>query len=176
MTLPANIRVNTTVPFPTIVMGSGPVIIKKANGIWTLSLGTTVLAQQSPVGPQLTTDFFIVYDEVQQTWFKVPLSNFKSTAQRSIASAADLPIVGNDVVVNINSGTDLVPIAPLASLRAGQGLTFKNLPGSHVQTITATAPDTLEGTASFPLGSGQSVTLVPYNDGINNALGYAIES
>jgi hypothetical protein len=52
-------------------------------------------------------------------------------------------------------------------------LTFKNLPGSHVQTLTRTAPDTFDGQLTLALAAGASATLVPYNDGVNS--GYGIE-
>lgn len=96
-----------------------------------------------------------------------------SRQQRSITSSAALPLVANDSILNINSGTDLVPVVPPASSRAGAPLTFKNLPGSHVQTLTRIGTDTFDGVTTLALAAGASVTLVPYNDGVN--LGYAIE-
>lgn len=93
--------------------------------------------------------------------------------QRSITSSGALPILGSDQILNINSGSDLSPVVPLASGRAGVPLTFKNLPGSHVQTITRTSPDTFDGQATYLLAPGATLTLVPYGDGVNT--GYAIE-
>ena len=94
-------------------------------------------------------------------------------SQRSITGAGNLPLVASDQILNINSGLDLAPIVPLASGRQGLPLTFKNLPGSHTQTITSTSPDTFDGAASLALVGGASLTLMPYNDGVN--AGYAIE-
>ncbi len=37
MSLPPNIRINASVPFPPIVQGAGGVTVSKANGIWTIS-------------------------------------------------------------------------------------------------------------------------------------------
>lgn len=93
--------------------------------------------------------------------------------QRSITTSGNLPLVSNDSVLNINSGSDLTPVVLLASSRSGASFTFKNKVGSHLQTITATSPDTFDGAATYTLAPGASVTLRPYNDGVNS--GYAIE-
>jgi hypothetical protein len=92
--------------------------------------------------------------------------------QRSVTGA--FSVLSSDSTININSpGSDLVPLIPAALSRLGIPLTFKNLPGSHAQTLTRTAPDTFDGLTTYTLNSGASVTLVPYNDGVNS--GYAIE-
>lgn len=97
----------------------------------------------------------------------------KTRVQRSITTIGSLPIVATDSILNINNAGNLAPVVPLASTRNGAPLTFKNLPGSHLQTLTQTAPDTLEGQNTLPLNPGASITLVPYNDGVNT--GWAIE-
>jgi hypothetical protein len=93
--------------------------------------------------------------------------------QRSITSAGNLPIVGTDVILNINSTSDLTPIIPLASSRAGAAFIFNCVVGSHTQTLIRTAPDTFNGNASINLVGGATVILFPYNDGVN--AGYAIQ-
>jgi hypothetical protein len=174
MTLPANIRINTSLPFPAIAKGSGPVLVSKVNGIWTVGLSFAILAVQSPPPANFPNDFVIVYDSVANTFFKMPLSLLTSLPQpqRSITSSAQLPIVVTDSVININAVTDLTPIVPLASSRLGAPLTFKNLPGSHTQTLTRTSPDTIDGATTYSLVAGAFVTLVPYIDGVN--AGYAV--
>ncbi len=178
MTLPANIRVNLGAPFPALVKASGPITLSKANGIWIVGFSFASLGVQTPPLANYPNDYLIAYDSVANTFFKMPLSGFPALVrpQRSITAAGNLPILATDFILNINAATDLVPIVPLAASRLGVPLTFKDLPGSHTQTLTATAPDELEGAGTLPLAAGQSVTLVPYNDGVNNALGYAIES
>lgn len=37
MTLPANIRVNVSAPFPSLVLGTGGINVVKVNGVWTIS-------------------------------------------------------------------------------------------------------------------------------------------
>ena len=41
--LPANIRVNASFPFPSLVSGTGPVTISKANGVWSIGFSMAVL-------------------------------------------------------------------------------------------------------------------------------------
>jgi|SRR5579884_1158972 len=94
-------------------------------------------------------------------------------SQRAITAAGNLPLVAADAVLTINAAADLAIRVPLASTRAGAPLTFKNKPGSHLQTLMATAPDTFDGDASYQLIGGAAVTLRPANDGVN--AGYNIE-
>lgn len=93
--------------------------------------------------------------------------------QRSITMIANLPVTATDSILNVNAPSDLTPIVPLASTRAGAPLTFKNLPGSHSQTLKRTSPDLFDGSVSIVLVAGASVTLVPYNDGVNT--GYSVQ-
>jgi hypothetical protein len=177
MTLPADVRINTTLLFPALVKGSGPVTVAKNNGIWTVGLSFAILGAQSPPPANFPTDYLLVYDSIANTFFKMPLSGITaaltSRTQRSITSSGALPIIAGDSILNINAASDLTPIVPLASGRMGSPLTFKNLPGSHTQTLTRTSPDTFDGATTVSLVAGAAVTLVPYNDTVNS--GYAIE-
>lgn len=175
MTAPANIRVNTQVPFPSLVLAGAPVTIAKNNGVWTVGFSIAKLGVQVPPAANYPNDYVLIWDSVAQTFFKASLTSIAGLTrlQRSITGAGQLPITGIDMILNLNAAADLAPPVPLAVTRNGVPLTFKNLPGSHVQTITATAPDTFDGEAQWPLQPGASVTLVPYNDGVN--AGYGIE-
>lgn len=177
MALPVNIRVNVRAPFPALVQGSGPITIVKTNGIWTIGYSISTFQIQTPPLTSYPADYVLVWDSVANTFFRLQLSVLaglsSARVQRSITGAGNLPIVLGDSILNVNAATDLAPVVPLASTRSGAPLTFKNKPGSHSQTITRTAPDTLEGNNSFPLAAGTSVTLVPYNDGVN--AGWSIE-
>ena len=93
--------------------------------------------------------------------------------QRSITAAGGLPIVSSDVVISFNNAGDLTPTIPLASSRAGVPLTLNNVVGSHTQTLTRTSPDTFNGNTTINLVAGATITLAPYNDGVNS--GYFIQ-
>lgn len=94
-------------------------------------------------------------------------------AQRSITTSDNLPITLSDSILNFNASSDLTPTVPAGSGRSGAPLTFKLLLGSHSQTLGPTGTDTFDGETSLLVEAGQSLTLVPYNDGVNT--GYAIE-
>lgn len=100
-------------------------------------------------------------------------SNSGARTQRSITTSGELPIVSSDSILNINAVSDLSPVVPLASGRAGAPLTFKNLPTSTSQTLTRTSPNTFDGATALSLVAGAAVTFVPYNDGVNS--GYGIQ-
>ena len=53
MNLPANIRVNTSFPFPALVQGSGPITLTKINGIWTIGYNGALLGDIN-TSPPLT--------------------------------------------------------------------------------------------------------------------------
>lgn len=78
--LPANIRVNALFPFPSLVTGSGPVTLAKANGIWTIGMQIGNLGEVVPTVQQLTTDYVIVWDSILETFNKVALSNIGQSA------------------------------------------------------------------------------------------------
>jgi hypothetical protein len=69
------IRVNTPVPFPALVQGSGPVTVAKNKGIWSIGLSTAGIPQQTPPPGSLPTDLVLVWDSVAQQWITVPLSS-----------------------------------------------------------------------------------------------------
>jgi phage-related tail fiber protein len=96
--------------------------------------------------------------------------NLSAPRQRAVRSSGDLPVLTADSVVNFNAATDLTPAVPPARGRAGAELSLKNLPGSHVQTLSFS--DGADGAVSLALVPGASLTLRPYNDGVNE--GYAI--
>lgn len=61
--IPANVRVNIGAPFPSLVKGSGLVAISKANGIWTVFLDFTRLAQVNAVADPLHS-YVLMYNSV----------------------------------------------------------------------------------------------------------------
>lgn len=99
---------------------------------------------------------------------------FASRGQRSVTSNQQLPIQLLDSILNINVAAQLAVTVPLASTRAGAPLTFKVLKASPAGAVfTPSGADLFDGLGQLNLAPGQSITLMPYNDGIN--AGYAIE-
>ena len=181
MVAPANVRVNTQVPFPAFVTGSGPITVGKTpGGVWTIGANGRVVQTANP--GVVPTDYVLVWDDVAQSWIKVSLSNLITQAQavRAQRSVTTSPItVGpTDSIlnININAGTPSCTL-PQASTRAGAPVTFKDVGAhfaAHNLTLTAFAGDTIDGAGSLVLTvNRQGVTLVPFNDTVN--VGWAIE-
>lgn len=73
MTLPANIRVATQVPFPSQVKGSGVVAVSKKGGVWTISLNFETLPASVNVPNPLET-YALVWDSTSGAFYRIPLS------------------------------------------------------------------------------------------------------
>jgi hypothetical protein len=67
----ANIRSNINTPFPSTVIGQGPVAIGKANGIWTVSLNVNSLGQLTMLPSGSLT---LVFNPTTQSWFTASAS------------------------------------------------------------------------------------------------------
>lgn len=179
MTLPANIRANLTVPFPAFVQGSGPVILSKNNGIWTIGFTITVFGAQVPLPGNYPTDFLLGWDAVNKAWFSISLTNLISSINTSLGTARNqrtvtaTPIVVAPTDQIISSKISSGPAAsalPSAASRMGVPLTFKDLgqAAAHPITLTAAGGDTIDGAATYVLNNNFAwVTLVPFNDGVN---------
>jgi len=179
MTLPANVRVNTAVPFPALVLPSGPITLAKNNGVWTIGFTITAFGSQVPLVGNYPTDFLLAWDAVNQTFFKVSISNLISSINTSLGAArtqrtttvTPIVVASTDQIIscNISSGPAACTL-PSAASRLGVPLTFKDLGQAAVNNITLTASggDTIDGAATWVLTNNrQWVTLVPFNDGAN---------
>jgi hypothetical protein len=110
LTLPPNIRINTRVPFPALVIGSGPVTITKQNGIWTVGLAFQNLGVQTPTSGSFPSDYVMVWDSIVGNYFRMPLSNIigassAGVAARLPAAAGSVPILPTDIEVGINTSS-----------------------------------------------------------------------
>jgi hypothetical protein len=180
MAVPANIRVNTQVPFPAMVTGSGPITLTKQNGVWIIGASGRLINKANP--GIVATDYVLVWDDVALQFIKISLSNLITAAaqaktQRSV-TASPIVVGPTDQILNVNisSGTPTCTL-PQASTRSGLALTFKDVGAqfvAHSLVITPFAGDTIDGQANLVLNQNrQSVTLVPFNDGVG--VGWAIE-
>lgn len=178
MGLPATVRVNTTVNFPSLVFGTGPIVVTKSNGVWTVGFSMAALTVQTPPPANYATDYFLMWDSVANTFFNVPLigSAFgRSRLQRSV-TATPIVVAANDEILNCNINTVSACPLPAASSRNGLPLTFKDLGQAAANNITITpnGAETIDGASTFVMKNNrQAVTLVPFNDGANS--GWAIE-
>lgn len=177
MTLPANIRVNAQLPFPSLVIGTGPITIGKANGSWTVGFTVNAFGSIVPPVPNYPTDFLFGYDALSGVFFKVSITNLiatiNSTAgirnQRAV-TATPFSIGPTDQIINCRITSAAACTLPAASTRIGQSITVKDLgqATAHPITLTAAGADTIDGAATYVIANNFGwVTLVPFNDGTN---------
>lgn len=170
MTLPPNIRINVGAPFPARVQGSGPIVVTKLNGIWTISINIANLAVQT--APNLQNDYVFIYDAVVNAFFKIPLGILGSgKVQRSVVTTPII-IASSDQVLNCNIPAPAACALPSAASRLGIPLSFKDVGAQFAAnnlTITPSGADTIDGAGSLVLRNNrQGVTLVPLNDTVNS--------
>lgn len=185
MVAPANVRVNTQAPFPTMVTGAGPITLAKNLGVWQVGFSIIPFQSQNPPVGNFPTDFLLGYDANANQFFKISLSNLfasftppPNVRTQRLATTSPITISGSDQIINVNitSGSPTCTL-PLASSRSGNPLTFKDVGGNfgaHPLTITAAGGDNIDGGGSIILNvNRQGVTLVPANDG--TTVGWSIE-
>lgn len=185
MTLPASIRVNTRVPFPTLIYGSAPITMSKINGMWTIGLAVDPLGAQVPASPSFPTDFFLMWDSVAKTYFKVSITSLIATIvaaqpQRTqrLVTTSPIGVGASDMIINSNivTGPSTCQL-PAAATRLGLPVTFKDVGGqwgARPLTITCTGGELIDGQASVVMGGNfGAITLVPANDGTST--GWSIE-
>lgn len=182
MVAPANVRVNTQVPFPALVTGSGPITIAKANGVWQVGFTIAAFGSQNPPIGNYPTDYVLAWDDQAKQFFKISLSNLGQTLvgarNQRLVTASPIVIAGTDQILNVNIAAGAPTCAlPAASTRNGIPLSFKDVGGNfalHNLTITPNGVETIDGAASLVLATNhQYVTLVPANDGTTT--GWSIE-
>jgi len=178
MALPPNIRVNARVPFPSLVLSSGPITIAKASGQFTIGFTITAFGTVVPPPSDYAVTYVLAYNTNTNQFEKVSLSALTITNQQIQRSVTATPIVvgANDMILNCNINTAAACTLPAASTRLGMPLTFKDLGQAAANNITLTPAgvETIDGRTNLVMNANhQSVTLVPFNDGVNT--GWAIE-
>lgn len=185
MTPPANIRVNATFSFPSLVQGSGPITITKANGIWTVGFGIGSFASQVPPPLNFNTDYLLAWDDVNKVFFKVSIANLIASIiitnppkTQRLTTATPVGVNPTDLIINTNisSGAATCQL-PAAATRLGQPVTFKDVGGQYGVnpiTFTCTGGELMDGQASVVLNTPYAaITFVPANDG--TSVGWSIE-
>jgi hypothetical protein len=178
MASPVNIRNTVLVPFPSLVRGSAPLIVTKANGIWVIALDVAGLTAHVPSVADLAQEYWIVYDAAQDTFFKVLLSTLGLGGARLQRSAVASPIVvaPNDQIINFNINAAAVCTLPSSATRSGVPLTFQDVGGhatAHPLVFSLTGGELADGVANpaITVNYGK-MTFTPLTDGVNT--GYSI--
>ena len=185
MTLVPNVRVNASFPFPALVTGTGPITIAKNNGVWQIGFTINAFGSQNPPSSNYATDYVLAYDAVNKVFFKVSItnlaiavSNIGAARNQRLVTTTPIVVATTDQIINCNISSGAAACAlPSYTTRTGLPLTFKDVggqAGTNNITLTASAPDTIDGATTFVLNENyQAVTLVPANDGTTT--GWSIE-
>lgn len=165
MTLPANIRLNVKASFPSLVTGSGMVVVTKNNGVWTISVDYTKLAQL-PVLTDLPTSLIVIYDPTTKQYNTVTASQILAGSVNSyrgpITAAGDITVLPTDVVIlvakTVPAATNI--LLPTSVSRNGVPLTVKDYGGNgqaNNYRFVMAGSETLDGfTQSQADGNGAS--------------------
>lgn len=152
MTLPQAVRVNGQFPFPATVKGSGPVLLAKANGVWTIGL-TIVQLPGMPIGFNPAQNYLLVYDNVTGTFRQTTIAAlFSATVfgQRIITAAGDVAVLPTDSIILLNKliGAATNINLPTAASRNGLPLYVKDLKydaNTNNITLVPSGAETIDG-------------------------------
>ncbi len=168
MTLPANIRVNANVPFPSRVSGASFIVVSKANGVWNIAPNYSLLA----VIPPTQTQEFVVYDPVTGAYGLLNVSTFLTSNAgnyRLVSASGDVTITQFDVIILLDKtvGAATNVNLPLSSSRSGVPVTVKDLKGdanTNNITFVPTLSETIDG-FSAAAAAANGVALIDINYG-----------
>lgn len=162
------IRVNTLVPFPSLVQGSGPVTIGKVKGIWTVGFSVTGLTNSLPSNANFPTDYVMVWDNIAKAFFSISLSQLVAPTQAS-ATASPYVVQATDDVVLCNLAGALAITLPAANTRGGMPLTIKDVSGAaaaHNITANRAGADLIDGAATAVISTNYgALRLLPIATG-----------
>jgi hypothetical protein len=100
---PADIRVNAAFPFPSLVQGSGPITIAKAQGLWTLGYS---MSQFAVVSPPPATGYVLVWNSLSGIFVQTPVADIAAGAPTTFASLPASPRDGTRAfITNCSTNT-----------------------------------------------------------------------
>jgi len=171
MTLPANIRINASAPFPALVKGSGPIAVSKQNGIWTVSLNFAALGQAQSV-PDPANTYTLVWNILTGVFTLIPISAVSGTKVVKILTApgpyAALPADEVLIVKQIVAAAFTVTVDWSARSKPLRVVDGKGDAAVNNITITPSAGQSQLALVNFSYvidGNGGSITLTPLPDG-----------
>lgn len=167
--LPYNLRVNVSVPFPALVAGAAGIRVNKSNGIWTISPDFSSLAAQTPPANQYNVSYLEVWNAQTGVYSLVSIGTLitigggggggtGANVYTTVTAAGVYNPLTTDTYLLIKRVT---PAAggvklPLASSRAGIPMVIKDIAGdglTHNTTVTFTGGETCDGQASIVINT-----------------------
>lgn len=106
MTLPANIRVNVSAPFPSLVLGTGGIKVVKVNGVWTITpdfASLAVIAAPSVTDP--TSKELWIFDPITGIYNVLTLAGLGDTLYSATSLSSLLIGTGSKTFIT-QSGKD----------------------------------------------------------------------
>lgn len=163
-----NIRVNYVVPFPSRVIGAGPISITKASAVWTVALDFTLLAEHAPPLTQYATTYVVTFNSATGLYEKMTLADLVAAAAmpREVVAAGDVTISNTDTFIalkkTVPANTNFLfpsfttKIGPVTIWDAD--CVFEN----HLQNAVAFGSEKFLTISPYPLTEmGQSTTFTP---------------
>jgi len=170
MSLPYNLRVNTSVPFPALVIGASGIKVTKQNGIWTISPDYTAFPQVATISDPANT-YVLVWNAISGLFSVVPASAVNSSkVVRTLTAAGPYTALPTDEVLLINQTVGAaftVNVDWSARTKPLRIVDGKGDAATNNITITPTAGQTQLGTVNYSYiidGNGGSITLTPLPD------------
>jgi hypothetical protein len=170
MTLPANIRVNTSVPFPATVKGGGVISVTKLNNIWTISLNFSAFGVL-PVAPDPANSYVLIWNAVTNTFALIPMSSvFASKVVKVLTAAGPYPAQPNDEVLIVKqtiAAAFTITVDWSARTKPLRVVDGKGDALTNNITITPAAGQSQLATVNYSYvidGNGGSITLTPLPD------------
>ena|ERR1039458_9147116 len=152
-----SIRVNAPVPFPAKVAGAGVVEIAKANGIWTISLDFSKVADINPLPADYPSLWFVVEDFVNGVFGRVSLQEMLSPPSPTYINHAASPYAATSadtsIYVDTTAGAVTILLQPTA-IRGNLPLIVKDYTGhanANNITLTPNGAEKIDGLASYVL-------------------------
>jgi hypothetical protein len=171
MTLPANIRVNMSAPFPATVKGSGAIGVSKVNGIWTIFLNYLGFGTAPAVADPANT-YTLVWNALTGVFTLIPISAvFTSKVVKTITLAGPYAALPSDEVLIIKQAVAAPFTVTVDWSQRAKPLRVVDGKGDALAnniTITPAAGQSQLAAVNYSYiidGNGGSVTLTPLPDG-----------
>jgi len=172
MTLPANIRINASAPFPALVKGSGPIAISKQNGIWTVALnpGAVALVQ---VVPDPANTYVLTWNALTGAFASLALGAVVNAGKvvKTLVAAGPYAALPTDDVLIVKQAVGAAFTVTVDWSQRSKPLRVVDGKGDAAVnniTITPAAGQTQLAVVNFSYvidGNGGSITLTPLPDG-----------
>lgn len=149
MTIP-QVKISPQLPFPTLTIGAAGIKVTKLNGVWTIRLDYTALAQLTPPTSDYPNTLIMSYNTTSKIYSTISLTLLQAAAQAVsptfVTVAGTYAALSTDTDILINK---TVPAANSVQLQAsaarnGIPLFIKDYPGNAATNNITILPNGTE--------------------------------